>query len=117
MQNTTRTIHSSPNTILVAIDAPGPGNACHIYEVRNVDDRVLARIEFQKGPIGEAGVNGIQHDDLLRIIQDRLDGFQSGPYQSPGNEVTAGFISAALASDGTRTRRRVAAGTEGTSQK
>ena len=37
-------------------------------------------IRFQNGPIAEAGVNGLTHEALLAVLEDRLVGFQSGPY-------------------------------------
>ncbi len=111
-----RIIHYTPTTTVVATDTPSHGNACHYYEVRNTDGDVLCRIHFQAGPIKENGANGIQHVDLLAIIRHRLDGFQSGPFASGVNDVTRGFIDAAMASDATRTRLRELAGTEGTSK-
>jgi hypothetical protein len=112
-----RLIHEGPNTAVFALDPPADGGACHDYQIRAAKSgAVLATIHFQKGPIGESGVNGIQHDDVLRILLDRLDGFQGGPYASAVNEVAAGHIGAALAADETRTRRRQRAGTEGTSK-
>jgi hypothetical protein len=112
-----RIIHENTSTIVAALDGPGPGNASHDYQVRDAKTGgVLLTLHFQKGPIGESGINGVQHADLLRIIEDRLDGFQSGAYASATNEVTCGFVSAAIASDETRTRRRWRAGTEGTSK-
>ncbi len=114
-----RHIHETTTTDVFATDEPDPnaGGACHEYEARAKDGTVLGRISFQHGPVGERGVNGVQHVDLLAVVLDRLDLFQRGPFQSPANEVTAGFVAAALASEGTRTRRRVAAGVEGTTAK
>lgn len=120
MQAHVRLVHTTDTTTVVAADGPTHGNACHVYEVRTKSTSegfdVLATITFQQGPIKEHGVNGVQHVDLLAIIRDRLDFFQAGPFKSPGNEVTAGFVSAAMASEDNRTRRRVIAGTEGTSK-
>lgn len=117
-----RIVHKTDTTVVVAIPevVDQQFGASHTYEVRTRSTldgfEVLATITFQKGPIKENGVNGVQHIDLLAIIRDRLDSFQAGPFASPANEVTAGFVAAALASDETRTRRRVRAGTEGTSK-
>lgn len=124
---TIRTIHKTDTTVVVSIPnvVDQQFGAGHVYEVRTISGygpdgkeqkaEVLATINFQKGPIKENGINGVQHIDLLAIIRDRLDSFQAGPFASPANEVTAGFVAAAIASDETRTRRRVKAGTEGTS--
>lgn len=113
-----RVVHITDHTVIVATDQPDPkaGGACHVYEVRDNHGVVRGRIFFQHGPIGEAGVNGIQHTDLLAIIRDRLDCFQRGPFASPINEVTCGFVSAAIASEETRTRRRQLANVEGTNK-
>jgi len=123
MQSNTRIVHKTDSTVVVSIFevADQQFGAGHTYEVRTLASeeqkaQVLATITFQKGPIKEHGVNGVQHVDLLAIIRDRLDSFQTGPFKSPANEVTAGFVSAAIASDETRTRRRTMAGTEGTSK-
>lgn len=114
-----RVIHETEHTVIVAADAPDPkaGGACHQYKVRDRNGDVLCFVSFQHGPIAEAGVNGVQHVDLLAIIRDRLDSFQRGPFSSPVNEVTCGLVSAAIASEETRTRRRQIAGVEGTNKK
>lgn len=116
-----RIIHKTPNTTIVAVPDPADQfGASHVYEVRTRSTAdgfdVLATITFQKGPIKEHGVNGVQHDDLLAVIRDRLDSFQEGPFASTTNAVTRGFVDAAMASEGTRTRLRERAGVEGTSQ-
>ena len=123
MHSNARIVLQTETTTVLAVDGPTRGGACHVYEVRAVTPAehpaggdLLATITFQQGPIKEHGVNGVQHVDLLAIIRDRLDFFQAGPFKSPGNEVTAGFVGAAIASEDNRTRRRVLAGTEGTSK-
>jgi len=109
---------NGPRTI-IATDQPGPGGARHRYQIVETGNlgRVLGEISLQLGPEGEAGINGVQHVDLLAIVQHRLDCFQRGPFASPVNEVTCGAVSAAIASENTRTRRRALAGVEGTSAK
>lgn len=111
----TQVITNNPNTQVIVLDEPDPqaGGACHKYAVTDNKGNVLLEINFQHGPVQENGVNGVQHTDLLAIIQHRLDSFQKGPFASAVNEVTAGFIGAALASERTRTRRRTLAGVEG----
>lgn len=112
-------IFRTPNTVVTVCDAPDPdaGGACHQYKITDNLGNLLGRVDFQHGPIGEKGVNGVQHVDLLAIVQHRLDCFQRGPFSSASNEVTSGFVGAAIASEDTRTRRRKAAGVEGTNQK
>ena len=116
MQNIERIVLRTENTTVVATDQPTHGNACHKYEVRAPMGGLLGSFHFQEGPIKEAGINGVQHAELLAIIRDRLDGFQVGKFASGTNEVTRGFVDAAMASDATRTRLRAAAGVEGTSK-
>ncbi len=118
MSNSTIIVASSGPRTVLGIDEPGPGGAHHRYQVvETATRRVLAEISMQFGPEGENAINGVQHVDLLAIVQHRLDCFQRGPFASPVNEVTCGAVSAAIASEGTRTRRRAAAGVEGTSAK
>ena len=117
MQTSSHTIIAvnGPRTIL-ATDQPGRGGALHRYQIVETGNlgRVLGEVNLQLGPEGEAGV---QHVDLLAIVQHRLDCFQRGPFASPVNEVICGAVSAAIASENTRTRRRQLAGVEGTSAK
>lgn len=114
-----RIVHITDHTVIVAADLPDQkaGGACHVYEVRDNHGVVRGRVHFQHGPISEVGVNGIQHVDLLAIVRDRLDCFQRGPFASPVNDVTCGFVGAAIASEETRTRRRRIAGVEGTNKR
>lgn len=71
-------------------------------------------ITFQKGPIKEAGVNGITHEALLAILIDRLEGFQAGPFKHEANEHALKHLRDALAALKSRTVERMARGIEGT---
>ena len=116
--------------IIEVLDEPGHGNACHDYAIAFFDERcgyerspISDRhgrncvIGFQKGPIAESGVNGISNEALLAIVEDRLVGFQSGPYACRENAIALTKIQEALMWLQKRTRDRVARGVEGTSQK
>ncbi len=113
--------------VITVMDEPGDGNACHEYAiVVNPPDppvvgyhgRVLdTRISFQKGPIAEAGYNGNSNEALLAIVQDRLEGFQSGPYACRENALALTHIQDAMHWLQHRTRERLARGVEGTSAK
>lgn len=98
------------------LDEPGQGNACHQYAI--TFDGPMAPItqciDFQNGPIQEAGVNGISNEALLAIVEDRLLGFQSGPYSCRENAVALTKIQEAMMWLQKRTRDRVARGVEGT---
>ena len=109
-------IAETSTTIICVTDPPTHGGAHHVYTIESkIDGTRLAEIRFQTGPVGETGVNGLQHEDLLLVVQHRLDCFQAGAFRSGVNESTAGFVAGAIACEGTRTRRRLLASVEGTS--
>jgi len=105
-------------------DEPGQGNACHLYEIRWPDGTVheegcgsagnSTTIRFQNGPIKEVGINGVTNEALLAIIEDRLIGFQSGPYVCRENAVALTKIQEAMMWLQKRTRDRLARNVEGT---
>lgn len=107
------------------LDQPGQGNACHSYVIYVPNDAfneelnasVCCNIQFQNGPIQEAGVNGISNEALLAIVEDRLLGFQSGPYACRENALALTKIQEAMMWLQKRTRDRLARGVEGTNQK
>ena len=98
---------------IAVLDEPGQGNACHKYQIAN-DGEVECYIEFQNGPIGDVGVNGISNESLLAVVEDRLHGFQSGPYACRDNAVALTKIQEAMMWLQKRTRDRLARGVEGT---
>lgn len=104
-------------TQVFAEDDKGPGGANHSYSVRSVRTPVviLAQIFFQHGPIKENGVNGIQNEDLLAIVIDRLEGFQSGDFACEENAEAKEAIELALSILQKRTQKRKERGVEGTS--
>jgi len=104
--------------LINVLDEPGEGSACHEYQIlkwlKNEDDVELCNIQFQNGPIGETGVNGVSNEALLAIVADRLKGFQSGPYACRENALALTKIQEAMMWLHERTRDRVARGVEGT---
>ena len=94
-------------------DLPGQGNACHEYEIIPTNQKV----SFQNGPIQENGVNGCQNEDLLEIVADRLNGFQSGDFSCRENAIALTHIQTALLWLYKRTSDRVSRGVEGKSVK
>jgi hypothetical protein len=108
------------NLNIAVLDGPGPGNACHEYEISAVGDNSQfppVRIRFQRGPIKEIGlVNGLSQEVLTAILIDRLEGFQSGPYACDDNSEALKAYRVALAALQRRTRERQARGVEGTNQ-
>lgn len=100
------------------VDEPGHGGACHSYHVTpTVGNALGVRIDFQNGPIKESGVNGLTHEALLAIVEDRLIGFQSGQYACRENAVALTKIQEAQMWLQKRTRDRLARGVEGTHEK
>lgn len=58
------------------MDDPGPGGACHQYMIHWKDTKQDVNshyfVGFQKGPIAENGINGVDEASLLAIVIDRL---------------------------------------------
>ncbi len=103
---------------VVCLDEPGPGRACHEYEILSSDapTRIFGTIYFQNGPVEEVGVNGCHQEDLLVIVMDRLQHFQRGDFACEENELALTNIEKALSWLRDRTNKRIEKGIEGTSQ-
>ena len=105
-------------TKVIAIDERGSGNANHEYHItwdRDNNGYIATQsIKFQNGPIKEQGVNGIQNEDLICIVIDRLEGFQSGDFACEDNGKAIADLHRALANLRKRTDEREARGVEGT---
>lgn len=102
------------------LDEPGAGGANHEYAicVRGSNGVNYPHyVTFQKGPISEAGVNGISQEALLAIVEDRLACFQAGPFAHPWNALALGAVQSAMEYLHERTKERVERGVEGTSAK
>jgi hypothetical protein len=114
---------------IAVLDDAGSGGANHLYRISGYDSRSnpsdpftarhgapakYSTLLFQNGPIGEVGVNGVTHEALLAILEDRLACFQAGPFACDENRVALAHLKAASHILKGRTLRRLAAGTEGT---
>lgn len=106
---------------ILVCDEAGHGGANHHYQIIDVsrqnvdyDDRVLMDIEFQNGPIKEAGVNGITHEALIAVVIDRLECFQKGAYACADNQEALDALRKAQTALQRRTVERVKRGVEGT---
>jgi hypothetical protein len=107
------------------MDEPGQGNACHHYRIEPITlpgDHPEGAINpcdivFQNGPILESGVNGLSNEALLAVVEDRLLGFQSGPFACRENAIALTKLQEAMLWLQKRTRDRMARGVEGTHQK
>lgn len=113
---------------ILVTDEPGSGGASHKYVIHLLADPDPAtpkitgdvwttRINFQNGPIKEAGVNGISGEALLAVVEDRLKCFQEGPYKSRENALALTHIQEAMHWLHHRTRERMSRGVEGTHNK
>ena len=102
-------------TRVLVIDEPGEGNACHEYDVVSLKrpDNKMASVKFQKGPVKENGVNGCFMEDLLAIVIDRLEGFQSGDFRCRENALALTKIQEAMHWLNHRTQDRQNRGVEG----
>lgn len=125
-QLTSHRVNGLNEALLVnVLDEPGPGNACHKYQIRRWvtntgdqhDDEEFCVIKFQCGPIAESGVNGISNEALLAIVEDRLNGFQAGDYACRENAIALTHLQTAMMWLQKRTRDRMSRGVEGTSAK
>lgn len=111
-----RSIPNNAPTNVVAIDErdPNAGNASHTYKViwgSQSEDVVL---QFQHGPRNVPGSTaGLFDDDLLAIVQDRMECFQSSPYACDENAEVLAAVKAAREALGKPLARRVAQGVFG----
>jgi hypothetical protein len=98
--------------VITVRDNAGAGGANHHYKITGTTIEV--DIEFQNGPVFEAGFNGITNEALLAILKHRMEGFQSGKFACIENQVALNHINSALETLKSRTNARVARGVEGT---
>jgi histone acetyltransferase (RNA polymerase elongator complex component) len=89
-------------------------NAPHVFGIYDNEGEVIDVIKFQKGPIKEAGVNGVTNEDLLHMVKLRLEGFQNSDFACEENGEALLYVNAALNELNKRTQKRVARGVEGT---
>ena len=100
---------------IVVLDELGPGGAHHLYAISLDAFHPGLLVSFQKGPIGEVGLNGVSHEALLAIVIDRLRCFQEGPYASEYNRLALVHLRQGLDCLKRRTAERLERGVEGTS--
>lgn len=114
-----KTIPNNAPTNVAAIDDrdPNAGNASHTYGIQYGGPKDVCRIQFQHGARGIAGSTpGVFDDDLLAIVQDRLEGFQSGPFACTENASALAAVTAAREALGVRVARRIAQGVLGANE-
>ncbi len=113
---------------IVALGGRGPGGANHHYKIwpAELDTfdvcsdpdratrlmRACAELRFQQGNPADA-INGISNESLLAILEDRLAGFQAGPFKSTEGELALYHVRQAQTVLKERTQERTARGVEG----
>lgn len=109
-----RSIPTHAPTNVAALDRrdPDAGNASHVYGVRYGAETLTVRFQhgLRNDPASEAG---IFDDDLLAIVEDRLEGFQSGPFACNENAVALAAVQEARAALASRVAARMAQGVLG----
>lgn len=108
------------------LDQPGDGGANHLYGIygfhsatnpsadSGMKDETCVKLLFQHGPISDKGVNGVTIEALLAIVQDRLAGFQGGPFACRENAIALTKVEEAMLWLAKRTTDRIRRGVEGT---
>ena len=91
-------------------------NAPHHFVVLSAetDPVELAVIDFQEGPIKEAGVNGVANEDLIVMALIRLQSFQNSPFACKENAMAITKLEETLLWLRKRTMGREQQGIEGT---
>lgn len=77
----------------------------------------VGEVNFQSGPIKEAGVNGVMNEDLLVMVLTRLEHFQQTDYRCKENAMAITKIQETLLWLRKRTMGREQRGVEGTYKK
>ena len=101
----------------------GPGGAYHYYQIRfkneeNPEIMVACELTFQKGPRKDPhSIQGILDTDLLEIVRDRLNCFQSGDYATRENAIALTHIEEALLWMNKRVEDRIERNVLGTYEK
>lgn len=110
---TNHLVADSPHNERVwAEGTPEPGGDYSLYSLgTGAKDQPLV-IRFQKGPVRDVGVNGISTEQLLAVVQHRLECFQNGPYSCRANQIALDGVTTALEALKARTRERIARSVE-----
>ncbi len=93
-------------------------NAPHHFEVyadcNELIPRLVGNVDFQRGPIKEHGVNGVNNEDLIAMVICRLEHFQKSEFSSRDNAMAITNLEQALLWLRKRTIGRENRGVEGT---
>lgn len=88
--------------------------APHNFSVYSKDGDFLGGVNFQEGPIKEAGINGVMNEDLIAMIITRLQHFQKTEFACRENALAITKLEEALLWLRKRTMKREMKGIEGT---
>jgi hypothetical protein len=106
-------------TIEARLSTTGGGWHCERGELvpdevnfSDAEGREFGWLQFQNGPVGEVGVNGIQQEDLIQVVIARLEALNE-LLSCEENGAALYHLRAALGALEDRTRRRQAQGVEG----
>lgn len=106
-------IHTDHNGVAVnAISrlADGTNVEGHVYQV--LAGSKALQVEFQRGPVGQNGVNGVTNEALLAILIDRTN-YLNSQFACRENALAITKMQEALMWLEHRTRGRIARGVEG----
>lgn len=105
------------------IGEPGSGGAHDRFRVKRPEPGMtmpfIQDIIFQHGPVRENGdgINGLTNEALLFIVEERLVGWQSGPFACEANQAALSNVIGAIQMLQGRTKDRMSRGVEGTHEK
>lgn len=100
-----------------ATDEPGCGGACHEYTIF-AEYSPVNLITFQNGPRRDPlSTTGVTDQDLLEIVRDRLQGFQSGELATRETAIALTHVEEALLWLNKRIEDRIERGVLGTMEK
>lgn len=114
-----KTIPNNAPSNVAALDErdPNAGGASHLYGIQYAGPGDVCRIQFQHGARAvEGSTPGVFDDDLLAIVQDRMEAFQAGPFACGENAAALAGIRAAREALGIRVARRIKAGVLGANE-
>ena len=80
-------VYDEALTYLAAQEKDDGNPTHHDFQIRRTsDDSVLGKVHFQQGALSAEGPNGILNEDLLMMIIDRVESFQSSKLKCRENE-------------------------------
>ena len=112
-------LHTDVNGVCVYTqtkNAAGIDTRGHVYHIgHETSTSIDTNIQFQYGPIKEAGVSGITSESLLVVLLDRTLILDSR-FPCPENKQAIEYMQKALDAFNARTKDRQTRGVEGTNQ-